>query len=79
MAAKSQRLKGRDDALSSLNEAIDALNLTEVPNIAPVKAAFTSAGVLLTEIRVCFLPVHVGRLLDNVYRIQWPTKWTVSS
>jgi len=79
MAAKSQRpLKGRDGALS-LNKAIDALNLAEVSNIAPAKAAFASTSVLLTEIRVGFLPVHVGRLLDNVYRSQWSTEWTMSN
>jgi len=79
MAAKSQRLKGRDGALSSLDKAIGALNLAEVSNIAPAKAAFASAGVLLVEIRVGFLPVHAGRLLDNVYRTQWSTEWTMSN
>jgi len=71
MAAKSQRPKERrDGVLSSLNEAIDAMNLAEVPSIAPAKAAFGSARVLLTKIRVGFPPVHGGRLLANVYRTQ---------
>ena len=69
MAAKSQRQKGQNDVLSSLNEAIDALNLAKgVSSITPVKNVFGSASVLLTEIRVGFLPVHVGRLLADVYR-----------
>jgi len=69
MATKSQRPKGRDDALSSLNMAIDALNRAkETTSIIPAEAAFTSAIVLLTMIKVGFLPVHVARLLTNVYR-----------
>ena len=69
MATKSQRPKGRDDALSSLNVAIDALNRAkEATGITPAEAAFTSATVLLIMIKVGFLPVHVGRLLTNLYR-----------
>jgi len=68
MATKSQRPK---DALSSLDMAIDALNRAkEATGIIPAKAAFTSAGVLLTMIRVHFLPVRAGGLLANVYRTQ---------
>ena len=77
MAAKSQQPKGRDSVLFSLNENIDALNLAEVSSITPAKAAFRSASVLLTEIRVGFLPSHSGRLLANVYRTQWSTKRTL--
>jgi len=63
MAAKSQRPKGRNEVLSSLNETIDALNIAKgASNITPVKAAFVSASVLLTEIRVSFLLVYGGRL-----------------
>lgn len=48
MASESQR----DNTLSALNLAIDALNLTkEVSSIAPAKAVFGSV-VLLTMIRV---------------------------
>jgi hypothetical protein len=57
MAANPQRPKGRDGALSSLNMAIDALNLAkDIIDIAPAKAAFGSASVLLTMIRVRFVP-----------------------
>jgi hypothetical protein len=57
MAANPQRPKGRDGALSSLNVAIDTLNLAkDIIGIAPAKAAFGSVSVLLTMIRVCFFP-----------------------
>jgi len=52
MVAKSQRPKGQDDIISSLNGAIDALNLAEVSSTTPVNAVFGSASVLLAEIRV---------------------------
>jgi len=56
MAANSQRLKDRDDALSSLNVSIGAINLAEeLSGIPPVKDAFGSVNVLLKMIRVCFL------------------------
>jgi hypothetical protein len=47
--------RGQDGDLSSLNVAIDALNRTkETTSVIPAKAAFTSAGILLTTIRVGF-------------------------
>jgi len=52
MAANSQRPKGQDDVLSSLNGAIGALNLAEVSSITPVKAVLGSVGDLLNEIKV---------------------------
>ena len=77
MATETQE---QHDALSSLKTAIGTLNRTKgTTSVAPTKAAFTSAGVLLTMIRVSFLPVHVGRLLTNVYRTRWPTKRTMSN
>ena len=60
MATKFQRPKVQDGALSSLNTAIDALNRAEATGIIPAKAAFTSASVLLTMIRVGFLAAYVG-------------------
>ena len=69
MTDKPRRLKGRDDALSSLNVTIDILNIAkEVSSIAPAKAAFGSTSDLLTLIKVRFLLVHVGRLLAKVCR-----------
>ena len=53
MEAKSKRPKGRDSALSSLNVAIDVLNLAkEISSITPAKAALGSVSVLLTMIKV---------------------------
>ena len=77
MATETQ---GHHDALFSLNMAIGALNRAKgATSATPAKAAFTSAGILLTRIRVNFLPIHVGRLLANVYRTRWPTKLTMSN
>jgi len=71
MTGKSQRPKGRNSVLSSLDVAIGGLNLAkEATTVISAKTAFTSAGVLLTMIRVGFLPAHVGRLLANVCRTQ---------
>ena len=45
------------DNLSTLNVAIDGLNLAEeVATVTPAKAAFGSVAILLTMIRVSFLP-----------------------
>ena len=53
MAAKSQQPKGRDGTLSSLNLAIDAMNLAkEASGVAPAMAVFGSVSILLTMIRV---------------------------
>jgi len=53
MADKSQRW---DSVLSSLNVAIDGLNLVkELSSVTPAKAVFGSVGVLLTMIKVRFL------------------------
>jgi len=46
----------RDSALSTLNVAIDALNLAkELSGITPANAVFGSVSVLLTMIRVICL------------------------
>ena len=66
MATKSQRPKGREGPISSLDVAINNLNLVkDASSITPVRVAFNSASALLTVIRVGFLPVRVGRLLVN--------------
>jgi len=55
MHANSQRPEGRDRTISSLNIAIEGLNLAkELSDITPAKAVFGSASVLLTMIKVCF-------------------------
>ena len=77
MAIKTQ---GQHNTLSLLNTAIGTLNRVKgATSVALAKATFTSAGVLLIMIRVGFLPVHVGRLLANVYRTQWLKKRTMSN
>jgi hypothetical protein len=55
MDTNTQRPKGRDGTLSTLNVTIDALNIAkDVVDIAPAKAAFGSVVALLTMIRVRF-------------------------
>ena len=66
-AAKSQRQNG---VLSSLNAAIDTLDLArDSTNVKPARDAFCSAGILLTTIRVRFLPAHLFRSLTGARRI----------
>ena len=55
MDTKPQRPKGRESAISVLNEAIKDLNPAKISNIPPAEAAFDSVTVLLTLIKVCFL------------------------
>ena len=58
MEDKSQRPKGRDGAISTLNTAIDALNLAkELSSITPAGAVFGSVSVILTTIKVGLLLV----------------------
>ena len=77
--AESQRPKGQNDILSSLNEAIDALTLAKAETITPAKAAFGATGDLLTTIRVGFPLACVDRLLANVYRTRWSGKRRLSN
>ena len=61
MEAKSQRPKGRDNTVSALNAAIDALNLAkEASSITPAKAVFGSVSIILTTIKVSLLLFFVG-------------------
>jgi hypothetical protein len=53
MGPDAQRQKHRENVLSSLNMAIETLNLVkEVSSIMPAKTFFGSAGIILTMIRV---------------------------
>ena len=71
MATKPQRPEGNEGTLSSLNAAIHALDLAKASTIvASAEAVCDSASVLLTMMRVGFLPVYAGGLLVNVYRIR---------
>ena len=61
MDPKSLRPKRQDDALSMLNVAIEALNLTkEVLSMTPAKAVCGSVSAILTMIRVRFFLVRAG-------------------
>ena len=56
MEARSQRPKGREGTISTLNAAIEAMNLAkEVSSITPAKAVFGTVSVILAMIRVSFL------------------------
>ena len=56
MEAKSQQPKGRESKISTLNTAIEGLNLAkEVSGVMPAKAVFGSVSVILTMIRVSSL------------------------
>ena len=75
METKSQQLKKRDDALLSLNSAIDALDLAKkTANVVPIKDVFDSASVLLNTIKVRLLLVYAGRLLADGCRNLRSTK-----
>ena len=68
MATKSQGQKRRDATLSSLNTAIEALNIMkEATSITPAPAVFGTVSVLLTMIRVRFSssPSFDSRLTSN--------------
>jgi len=69
MAPESQRPKRPHVTLSSLNAAIDAMNIAkDLLDMIPAKAAFGTVSVILIMIKVGFLPFRVSWLLDNVYR-----------
>ena len=71
METESQRLEGPDGTLSSLNTAIDNLDLArDKSSVKPAKDAIDSAHLLLTTIRVRFLPLNFGRLPTDVRRVQ---------
>ena len=70
MNAKSRRPKPRDGAISSLNAAIDAMNLVkEALSMTPAMAVAGLVSVVLTMTRVCFLPFNIDRLSANIRRI----------
>jgi len=67
MDTRSQPPKHRDVVLSSLNAAVEAVNLAkELSSLTPAKAVFGTVGVILTMIRVNFLPVFVERLRNEM-------------
>jgi len=59
MKAESQQPKGREDAISVLNAAIETLDLAEKnSSIKPAKTGFSTVSTLLTAIRVHFLLLY---------------------
>jgi hypothetical protein len=71
MDTKSRGRKRRNDALPSLNEEIDALNLArDTATVKQAKDVFESASAALTTIRVGVIPIHAGRLLADERRIR---------
>ena len=66
MDRDSRRQQRQDNVLSSLNAAIEALNLTkEVLSITPAKAVCGSVGVILAMIRVRLSLIRVDRCRLN--------------
>ena len=58
MGARPRRSKSQDVTLSTLNAAIEAMNLAkEASSMTPAKAVFGSVGIILAMIRVCSLLV----------------------
>ena len=69
MKTKFRQAKKPDDALRSLNTAIDALDLArDNATLKQAKDSFSSTSALLTAIRVCFLPFHILQLLTDIRR-----------
>ena len=66
-AKSSKQQKRRDDALSLLNAAVEAMNLAkEISSATPAKAIFGSVSVLLTMIMVRFPIFSDGTLQVHV-------------
>lgn len=78
------QFRGRDGAISLLNNAIETLNITkEASSTTPAKAVFGSVSGLLTMTRVCHPPLQPwaagSRLLRTLcqmngitLRLGWP-------
>jgi hypothetical protein len=61
MTTTSQRPNGRENAVSLLNAAIDAMDLAEkISSITPAKAVFGTVSILLAMIKVRFLFFRCG-------------------
>ena len=70
MGTRPQRSMHREAALSSLNAAIDTVNVVkEALGMTLGTTALCPVSVVLTMIKVGFqVPIRVRRLLANVYR-----------
>ena len=68
MDKDSKRQKRRDDALSLLDAAIEAVNLAkEISSPTPAKAVFGTVSILLTTIRVRLILFYNGELWVDMY------------
>ena len=68
MDKDSKRQKRRDDALSLLDVAIEAVNLAkEISSPTPAKAVFGTVSILLTTIRVRLILFYNGELWVDMY------------
>ena len=66
-AKSSKQQKRRENALSLLDAAVEAVNLAkEISGATPAKAVFGSVSVLLTMIMVCFRLFSDGTLCVHV-------------
>ena len=73
MASPSQRPKGRDGVISTLDLVIQGLTLAkDTCGFPPAQAALGAAGVLLTMIRVRSLPPWCAPG-SRLFRTAWPT------
>ena len=64
MTTVPQQPNVQDEVLSNLNATIGDLNLArDTVDGIPARDVFASASLLVTMIRVGFLPTHVGRFL----------------
>ena len=69
MKNKFRPTKKPNEALPSLNTAINALDLArDNATLKPVRDAFRSTSTLLVTTRVSFLPTHVCWLFADVRR-----------
>ena len=71
METKLQRPKDPDGTLPSLNAAIDTLDLArDKTSVRPAKDVFSSAGLLLSTIKVRFIPADISRFPTDAHRIR---------
>ena len=60
-SSKGWKRPSRESVISTLNVTIEAMNLAkEISSVTPAKAVFGSVSVLLTMIKVRFLPSSDG-------------------
>ena len=66
-AKSSKQQKRRENALSLLDAAVEAMNLAkEISGATPAKAVFGSVSVLVTMIIVSFIIFYYGMLCVHV-------------